>query len=244
MLVIHMKTYLKMKKQKNKQKKFLLVGGTSSLSDDIISLAKNDGYSVYSTYKNKNKITHTNDVKWLELDISSQDSILSFLKNTPNNFYDKVIFLIGKTTKTKYNKIDIVELEKYYTEQASNYIYLLQNILLKTKKTSKIIVVTSRSANYGSYDVHYSAVKGAIQSSVKSLSKFSKNKTIFCISPSLILDSTMFKEMSKRNIFKHLKKTKNNLLSKNEVSNFIWNSYEKSLINLNGKVLEIGKDLP
>jgi NAD(P)-dependent dehydrogenase (short-subunit alcohol dehydrogenase family) len=233
-----------MKKQKNKQKNFLLIGGTSSLSNNIISLAKKDKYFIYATYKNKNKITYNNDTQWLELDISSQESVLSFLKNTPNNFYDKVIFLIGKTTKNKYDKINIFELEKYYTEQASNYIYLLQSILLKTKKTSKIIVVTSRAANHGSYDVHYSAVKGAIQSAVKSLAKFKNNKTIFCVAPSLMLDSKMFKEMSSKNISKHLKRTNNKLLTKDEVALFIWNSCDTSLINLNGKVLEIGRDLP
>jgi NAD(P)-dependent dehydrogenase (short-subunit alcohol dehydrogenase family) len=231
-----------MKKQKNKQKNFLVVGGTSSLSDSIISLAKNDGYNVFATYKNK--ITNQNNVKWLNLDIASQESILLFLNNTPNNFYNRIIFLIGKTTKKKYSKIDIVELEKYYIEQASNYIYILQNILTKTKNDGSIVVVTSRAANHGSYDVHYSAVKGAIQSAVKSLAKFTKNKTIFCVSPSLILDSKMFKEMSSKNIHKHLKRTNNKLLTKDEVALFIWNSCNTSLINLNGKTLEIGRDLP
>jgi hypothetical protein len=113
------------------QKNFLIVGGTSSLSNSIISLAKNDGYNIFATYKNK--IKNQNNIKWLNLDISSQESILLFLDSIPNNFYDKVIFLIGKTTKKKYDKINIVELEKYYIEQASNYIYTLQNILTKTK---------------------------------------------------------------------------------------------------------------
>jgi NAD(P)-dependent dehydrogenase (short-subunit alcohol dehydrogenase family) len=232
-----------MNKKKNKKKNFLLVGGTSSLSNYLISLAKNNQYSVYATYKNKDKVVYQDGVKWLELDISSQESILLFLNNIPNNFYDKVIFLVGKTTKKKYNKINIVELEKYYIEQASNYIYTLQNILAKTKNNGSVAVVTSRAANYGSYDVHYSAVKGAIQSAVKSLAKFTKNKTIFCVSPSLIFDSKMFKEMSSKNIAKHLKRTNNKLLKKDEVASFIWNSCNTSLINLNGKVLEIGQDL-
>lgn len=226
------------------KKNLLVIGGTSSLSKYIFDLAKKDNYNIYATFKNKSKIKKYKNINWIALDLSSDENVLLFLSDIKNNFYDRVIFLVGETTKKEYDKINIKEMKKYYSDQLSNYIYILQNIFFKIKKNGVIICVTSRAANYGSYDIHYSAVKGAIQSAVKSLSKFSNKITIFCISPSLIRDSTMFKEMSKKNIKKHVKNTNNQLLKKQEVAEFIWFSYSKSLLNLNGKTIEIGKDIP
>lgn len=221
-------------------KKILIIGGTSSLANEIIIKAKDVFTDITCTYRNKSKVFNKK-CNWEYLNLDENDSIDLFLNKILNKEYDTIIILIGSTTNKKYTDISIDDIKKYHEINSGSYIYLLQNIVLKIKDDGQIIVVSSRSANNASYDIHYSGVKASIQSAVKSLSKFLKNKqSIVCVAPSLIYESKMYNEMTKENIKKHLYLSNNNLINKNEFAEFIISLNNKVTKLINGQTVSIG----
>lgn len=221
-------------------KKILIVGGTSSLASDIILKARDQFTEITCTYRNENKI-FDKKCNWEHLDLEQDNSIDMFLDKILNQEYDTVILLIGSTTNKKYTDISLSDIKRYHEINSGSYIYLLQNIVSKIKDDGQIIVVSSRSANNASYDVHYSGAKASIQSAVKSLSKFLKNgQSIICLAPSLIQESKMYNEMSEDNIKKHLYLSNNNLITKNEFADFVISLNNKITKLINGQTISIG----
>jgi NADP-dependent 3-hydroxy acid dehydrogenase YdfG len=221
-------------------KKILIIGGTSSLNNEIVKKAKEVFTEITCTYRNKDKI-FDNVCNWEYLNLEEDNSINLFLDKTLNQEYDTIILLIGSTTNKKYTDISIDDIKKYHEINSGSYIYLLQNLTSKIKDNGQIIVVSSRSANHASYDIHYSAVKSSIQSAVKSLSKFLKNnQSMICIAPSLIHESKMYNEMTEENIKRHLYLSNDSLITKSEFADFIISLNNKITKLVNGQTISVG----
>jgi NADP-dependent 3-hydroxy acid dehydrogenase YdfG len=222
-----------------KNKKMLIIGGTSSLAPEIIKRSVKDFDEIVCTYRNKKNI-FTNLVIWEYLDLEKDDSIKLFL-NKNNKKYDKIIVLIGSVNNKKYSEMSLESIKKYYSIYSGALLFLLQNLTTMINSTGQIIVMSSRSANNPSFDIHYSGTKSSIQAVVRSISKFlKKDQSIVCIAPSLILNSKMFKDMNKKNIKKHIKLSNNNLISKNEIAEFIVSLNNKITKLINGQTISIG----
>jgi NADP-dependent 3-hydroxy acid dehydrogenase YdfG len=137
--------------------------------------------------------------------------------------------------------MSLESIKKYYSIYSGALLFLLQNLTTMINSTGQIIVMSSRSANNPSFDIHYSGTKSSIQAVVRSISKFlKKDQSIVCIAPSLILNSKMFKDMNKKNIKKHIKLSNNNLISKNEIAEFIVSLNNKITKLINGQTISIG----
>lgn len=218
----------------------LIVGGTSSLAPEIVDKFSKIFNKITCTYRNKNKIFNKN-VAWEYLDLEKDKSIDAFLDKNADNKYDTVIVLVGAVTDKKYIDFDLDSLKKYYSIHSASYLYLVQNLTKNLEKNGKIIVVSSRSANNPSYDVHYSGVKAAIQAAVMSMSRFlDSEQSIVCVSPSLIADSKMFNDMTEENIKKHMYLSNNNLVTTQEFAEFIATLDSKMTKLINGKTISIG----
>lgn len=230
-----------MNHQSSETKNLLILGGTSSVAEDIARLAYADNYRVILTFRAHKK--NGDYGSWYELDTEREESIDNFLAEIQGIKFDRVICLIGATTNSHYSKLNLTSTISYYSSQLAGICYLISRILANLKFDASFIVLSSKSANNKSYDIHYSAVKAGLQAFVKSISQFAvAQQSILCIAPSLIDKSTMYFQMTKSNRVIHNKKANGKLLSKDEISNFIWNLDNKMCFTLNGRVIEIGRD--
>lgn len=189
----------------------LVIGGTSSLATPVIKLLSSNESKVYATFRNapKNKGTST---KWSHLDVSSQDSILEFLVEIHHQEFDFILVFVG----APYGEEDTpaVYVETYLT----NMIFLLQSLSsnLKSNVISAMLHVSSRSAIYPSRDVMYSAVKGGLNSALRSISRqLPQNSKIISIAPGLVLGSTMAADMPPDIRADHIVRSSNELLDIN-----------------------------
>jgi len=169
-------------------KKVLIVGGTSSLSLKVCSLLENNGYQIdVMTYRNNNKIN--NYYKWIYLNLEDISSIDNLLNLIPKNYYSKIIIFSGNAfiENNKENLFNM--LKKYYESYLFNYIYMTYNFLENINESGQIISISSLAANKPVTDMHYSAVKGGVQSFLRSLSlKAKPEQALFSISPATITE--------------------------------------------------------
>jgi NAD(P)-dependent dehydrogenase (short-subunit alcohol dehydrogenase family) len=110
-------------------------------------------------------------------------------------------------------------------------------------EAANMIVIGSIAASRSSFDPHYSAVKSSLEAFVKSYSKkLEFNKSIVTLSPSLIENSKMYKDMDSLTREKHYLHSNNKLLSTKQVADLIFALTPEITANMNGRTLAIGND--
>ena len=156
--------------------------------------------------------------------------------STNHNMHDRA--------KTAYrNKIDMLS-EISITWIATNN-FILERIksskVYSENHKSKVIFISSISAERGSYDPIYAASKGALISFMKSISLWSEGKILSnAISPGLIEGSTMFNQMIESRREFHTKNTPSGkLTSINDLSKIIFDITKSNWDNLNGQVISV-----
>ena len=213
-------------------KSVLLLGHTSSLANEIIAFARQEGYEIEAT--RRGPVTSRDELttlKYHELDLEDEESVKKFLSKIRQNRYERVICLIGKTYNSFSGSKELKDVQRYFNIYCSRLFYLIAQICennLLEKEISQVTVLSSRAYKYASFDPYYSAVKGATTSFVRSLSaKLGMNRNLVSLSPGLIIGSKMEGEMTKNSLESHLRRSDYLLLSVKEASNEIW---KKSLI--------------
>jgi NAD(P)-dependent dehydrogenase (short-subunit alcohol dehydrogenase family) len=86
----------------------------------------------------------------------------------------------------------------YVETYLTNLLYLCQSLSLslKSRDISAMLHVSSRASLYPSRDILYSAVKGGMNSALRSIARGLPEKTkIISIAPGLVLNSTMSNDM-------------------------------------------------
>jgi NAD(P)-dependent dehydrogenase (short-subunit alcohol dehydrogenase family) len=222
----------------------LLLGGTSSLAPQIITKFLDEGYSITATYRNQNECQqNSKNLSWIHLDLNSRESLSEFLLQIAEQDFERIIVLIGATSTMETAEYDMDALYKYYEIYISGLHYLIRRSSNRLKVMGNLVVLSSRSGSHSSFDAHYSATKGALESLVRSIApKLLESQSAICLAPSLIENSKMFLEMTSANIEKHKNRSNHKLLSIEEVSEFIFALSPSVTQVMNGRTIPLGPD--
>ena len=177
-------------------KKVLIIGGTASITNEIIKQLELNEYEInLMTYRQKNKIY--GNYKWKELDFENQEQVFEFVNSLSKNYYSKIIINVGSSFIKNYNEGSFIELESFYKTYLLNYIYIMMNLSESLTKDGQIVSISSEIANRPYKDIHYSAVKAGCQIAAQGLSLHLKEgQSIYSIAPGQI-DLKLQKQIAK-----------------------------------------------
>lgn len=199
---------------------------------------------ITATYRDINKAQpRSNDLLWVPLDLKSHDSISEFLQSISENNFERIIVLIGATSNLEGDTGSLDLLYSYYENYISGLHYLIRQVIPLLQEPGNMVVLSSRAASHPSFDAHYAATKGALESLIRSLApKLSSLQSVICIAPSLIENSEMYYEMSAENIEKHRSRSSKKLLDTNDIARFIFEMSPQVTQEINGRTIPIGSD--
>ncbi len=220
--------------------KLLILGGTSSFAGELINNAKNKNYEVIASFREPSKVTEKIEIELIPLDIQNLNSIEKFLSQINNYNFSHIVCLIGALSEihsANSYKVSAKYIETYVT----NLVYLLDNLFLanRLEDNCKILIVSSRSVKYGSFDYYYAIAKASIEAYVKSKSKLKLQIRINALSIGLVKGSKMFNEMPTEVSNTHEKRTNDKLLTIPEVAKEIIDILDCSTVN-SGEILYFG----
>lgn len=237
-----MKNYSKLP-QKSKKKRLLVLGGTSSFAHEFIKSSLEDDFEVFATYRHSKPELRIENVSYMSLDIAKTSSIIRFLSDINGYRFTHVLNLIGSESKIdKFPSENSKDGDRYIQTYVTNLIYLIDNMFGRKRVSDycNIIIISSRSARFGSRDRYYAVSKSALEGYVKSVGKFTKIQgKLNAVSVGLVKGSKMFIQMPKNLVFNHEKRSNNSLIELNEFTNSIYNLMnDKSLSS--GQVIYLG----
>ena len=177
------------------QKKVLVIGGTSSITPNIVNKLELNGYTIdLMTFRQPNK--EYGNYKWQYLNLEDISSVDNLLKIMPENYYSKILFVSGNSLGRFNGNVPYDELEKFYNAFLLRYNFLIKQSCKSLSEDGQIIYISSIAANVPILDADYSAAKAGVQAFVRSLScSLKPNQSAFSISPGLIYGSRVFEEM-------------------------------------------------
>jgi 3-oxoacyl-[acyl-carrier protein] reductase len=226
-------------------KNILLIGASSNVGIEIIDAFLKTGASVIATYCNQPIGIDNDKFTSIKLDLLSCESRTRFVDILEEGecSIHMVIFLAGilpGTSLEEYKENDISRvMDVNFTSQVS----LLKRLLPMLTVGSQILMMSSISAERGSYDPVYAASKGAIISFVKSLASWLAPKTrVNALAPSLIEGTSMFNEMKleRREYHRQQSPMKKFISAKDlarivvDISNPHWSHLNGAVLRLNG----------
>ena len=224
----------------------VILGGSSSIGKAIIDKFDTKDNKVISTYFSEDDFVNSskND-KTFWLDLDSKESILEFSEKLISEkiSVDVLVSLAGILPGKNLSEYSFEEIDKVLSINFTGQAKLIKNIIPLLTKKSRILLLSSISAQKGSYDPIYAASKGGLLSFVKSLlPSLPIGATINAIAPGLIQDSAMFKDMtSDRQEFHKKQINSGKLLNKEDLAQIIfdlcqdhWNHLNGTCIDLNG----------
>lgn len=222
-------------------KSILIIGGTSSLAENLIRVAKEESFDITATFRGCLENELDDQIHWMNLELSEIESIERFLINLGEKKFDKVFFLIGAVTNKYFLEMTHIELLKYYSSYVANSVYLLQKCFLFLKTTSRILVMSSRAGTNVSYDVHYSSMKSALEAFVRSSSKaLTANQSIIGISSGLIENSRMYLDMKPEHRISHKIRAGGSLITVEDLCSEIWLLSSSQSTENNGHTIHVG----
>lgn len=228
-------------KRNNKQKKILLIGGSSKVGTSLINNIDKNYFQIHSTY-NKKKLNNKSIFQY-KIDLSSKNKLSNFTNKT--NDFDVIVLLSGSLKGKKILDFKDEEIEKNFKINFLSQIVLLKQLLKKQKKNCILIAISSISGRKGSYDAVYASAKGAMISLIKSISTWEAPK-IRCIGicPGLILNTKMYKTFKKERLKLMLSQNPNKeFLNSEDLARIIlditkphWRHANGAIIDINGGV--------
>lgn len=188
------------------KKNIFIVGIGGSLGSAIAAFYQNqDDFMVYGSTTKKENVSDST----FHLDLMDESS----LEALPDIEIDHLIITSGYEPKYNLNDMSSAHLQKMFGVHVIGPILLVQKVEPLLRKDSSITLISSPAAWQGSYDPTYAAVKGAVNSLVRTLTKDLAPKTrVNALSPSLIENSTVFNGMTPDFKEKHINKALNKRL--------------------------------
>ncbi len=226
-------------------KNLLIISGNSSIGINIIKKFLSCNYKVFSTYhKSKIKITNKKLIK-IELDIKNQQHKDRLKKKISRVKFDYVIFCTGKIFGKNLNQYSILEAKEIFEINLIHPIEIFKDISNKIKKNGIVVFLSSISSEQGSYDPYYASSKASLNMMIKVLSKqYARKMRIITLSPSLVKNTKMYFDMTKKNRLKHIKKNpQNSLINKEDLAKILLDLEKKYWKKLNGVNLNINGGL-
>jgi len=223
-------------------KSLLIIGGSSSVGNYVINKFDANGYDVISTFSsNKNK--NNKALKNLQLDLTSDQSIKLFIEDLIKikDSFDAVVFLSGVLPGKSLNEYSMDGINKVFSVNIIGQTQLISKLQPMISNKASILMMSSISAQRGSFDPIYASSKAAILGFVKSMmSKLPKGSRINAIAPGLIEKSTMFDEMDKeRQDFHKNQIHSGELLSSSDLADVIFDLCQDHWSHLNGACIDL-----
>jgi 3-oxoacyl-[acyl-carrier protein] reductase len=222
----------------------LIIGASSSLGNSVIKAFLDTGYDVLATY-NSQPLRDNSEENFFpfHLDLSSEESISNFYSAVSFAEWniDVCILLSGVLPGKNLQDYETEEMDHVMSVNFTGFSKTLKYLQPMFGDESQVIIVSSVSAERGSYDPIYAASKGALISFMKSLSQCKPLRIrANAITPGLIEDSTMFDDMSPSRQAVHLSKSPTGKLTKIEdLSQIIVDISKPHWRNMNGAVIKV-----
>lgn len=226
------------------KKKILIVGGSSYVGRSLIKHLNKKVFNIYSTY-NKNILSKKSfrGLNQIKIDLEKPEDYEKNIKSTKN--FDSIVFLSGILKGKNLVSLNNQDIQETLKINLTSQIILLKTILKSQKKKCTIIFLSSISGRKGSFDPVYAASKGAINSLIKSLSKWEGPK-IKCIGicSGLIKSTNMYNTFQKKRLKKLINENPNKeFVNADDLAKIIidltkkhWRHANGSLIDINGGV--------
>jgi len=227
-------------------KTIIILGASSSIGKAIFNQFNNKDNKLISTYfsGDSSDNTYKNNESFC-VDLDSNKSIIKFSDKLISEKInvDILISLAGILPGKNLLEYTFEEIDKVMSINFTGQAKLIKKIIPLLSKNSRLLLLSSISAQKGSYDPIYAASKGGLLSFVKSLlPSLPVGASINAIAPGLIQDSTMFKNMtSDRQDIHKLQTNSGKLLNEKDLAKIIfdlcqdhWNHLNGACIDLNG----------
>jgi NAD(P)-dependent dehydrogenase (short-subunit alcohol dehydrogenase family) len=223
-------------------KNVVIFGASSSIGNAIILKFLSPETHIIATYNSNKSIKYEENIKCLQLDLENGKSIDSFIKevNSKISHIDSAIFLAGILPGNNLEEYDVTDIDNVMTVNFTAQAKVIKGLLPLFDSESQIIMISSISAQKGSYDPIYAASKGAILSFVKSLAVGLGGVRVNAIAPGLVENSTMCKEMSiDRQEFHRQQTSEKKLLTMSDLAEVIYNISQPHWKHLNGACIDL-----
>jgi 3-oxoacyl-[acyl-carrier protein] reductase len=221
----------------------LIVGASSSIGKEISSVFREASMRVIATYSSKPPSYEHEQVDALELDLSRNESIESFILNLRSklNNVDIAIFLSAVLPGNQLAQYKYSEIDNVMAVNFTGQVKLIQGIFPLLNSRSRLLLFSSISAQRGSFDPVYAASKGALLSMVKSLIfELPSGARINAIAPGLIQDSAMFKDMAPERQEHHRNQIPSKqLLHSKDLAKIIFDLCQDHWKHLNGTCVDL-----
>ena len=220
----------------------IIVGASSSIGNSIISKFRSPSTSIVASYFSKKDIKQEDNIHPVKLYLNKNQSIEEFITEvksiTPH--INTAIFLAGILPGKNLKEYDKTDIEKVMMVNFTGQAKVIKGLLPLFASGSQIIMISSISAQRGSYDPIYAASKGAILSFVKSLATGLEGIRVNAIAPGLVQDSTMYGKMSVDRQELHRQQTsQKKLLSMSDLANIIYDISQNHWNHLNGACIDL-----
>ena len=183
-------------------KNIVIVGIGGSLGSALEKHFDSQKAIIYGTSSKKN----VSSENLFYLDFMDNSSIDSF----PDFPIDHLIICAGYEPKYNLAQTNQEHIEKMFRIHVIGPMLLLKKVQNNFTADSSVTFISSVAAYQGSYDPSYSAVKGAINSLIRTFAKdFAPCTRVNGLAPSLIDDSTVFFGMTEDFKQNHLERTLN-----------------------------------
>lgn len=225
-----------------RENNIIIVGASSSIGNAIIAKFRSLSTNIIASYFSKKDIKQEDNIHPAKLDLNKDQSIDEFITEVKliMPHINTAIFLAGILPGKNLNEYDLADMEKVITVNFTGQAKVIKRLLPLFASGSQIIMVSSISAQRGSYDPIYAASKGAILSFVKSLAVGLSGVRVNAIAPGLIQDSTMYKEMSVDRQELHRQQTsQKRLLSMMDLADVIYDISQDHWKHLNGACIDL-----
>lgn len=225
-----------------KKKNIIIVGASSSIGSAIISNFRSPSTHIIATCHSKPKIIYKENIYNLKLDLEKNKSIENFIKEVHSiaSHIDTAIFLAGILPGKNLKEYNLTDMEKVMTINFTGQAKVIKGLLPLFDSDSQIIMISSISAQRGSYDPIYAASKGAILPFVKSLAVGLGGVRVNAIAPGLIEGSAMYKEMSIDRQGLHRQQTsQKRLLCISDLADIIYDISQSHWKHLNGACIDL-----
>ena len=222
----------------------LIIGASSSLGLSVMKNFSEDGYHIVATYSGApDKVLGIESINAMHLDLTCNQSISDFSLNIRQKGYtfDLCVFLAASLPGKNIQNYKNEQLDQVMAINFSGFAKVYRDLESVFNKNSQIIIVSSISAQRGSYDPIYAASKGALISFMKSLSQVRPLKIrANAVAPGLLKDSSMYNDMeASRRSFHVDQATTGKLTNMEDLSKIIVDISKPHWSNLNGAVIQV-----
>jgi 3-oxoacyl-[acyl-carrier protein] reductase len=220
----------------------LIIGGGSSVADEIYKLFEESSMQVISSFYNK-QLKNNTQKNNIYLDLTNEESINNFACEIQEKLkkIDILIFLAGILPGRELKDYDFKTIDEVMETNFIGQAKLILKILSTLTSNSRILLFSSISAQKGSFDPIYAASKGALLSFVKSMvSRIPKGARINAVACGLIQDSAMFYSMSKeRQEFHRSQIPSQQFLLQADLAKIIFDLCQSHWAQFNGACLDL-----